>query len=140
MRQQHHRRSLLQYTVIKSIDKYHNKNMRVNFIKICQQPHNNPSLSILQLNAEGFPNTRKKLFQVRINYTFIIYSILSIHLIWNNQDTYANLKWTYCNFLDALKEGQYNIFIPGLLFFPGSPFTSRKILVLLFCIITCPAQ
>lgn len=36
--------------------------MRVNFIKITQQLYSNLSLTIMQLNAEGFPNT--KLFQV----------------------------------------------------------------------------
>lgn len=113
----------------------------MNFVKIPQRLHNNLLLSILQLKARRVSKYQEKVFSGhKRNYILIIYSILSIHLIWNNQDTCAKLKRTHRNFVDALKEGQHNIFIPGLLFFPGSPFISRKILVLLFCIITCPAQ
>lgn len=48
----------------------------------------------------------KDLFQVKESITHsFIYSILNIHLSWNNQDTYVNLKGIQSNFKDALKEG-----------------------------------
>ena len=141
IRQRQYRSSLLQCTVIKNIDQYYIRNMKMNFFKILQPLHGQPVIVRLVAECRRVSKYQETVVSGhRINYTFIIYSILSIHLSWNDQDTYANLKRIHCNFVDALKEGQHNIFISGLLFFPGSPFTSREILALLFCIITCPAQ
>jgi len=51
--------SVLQHTVVKSIDQNHAGNKMTNFLKICQQFHNNFSLSIPQLNKE-FQKNRKE--------------------------------------------------------------------------------